>query len=432
MCVLLSIRVFNWKLGVGEVSSYDRTYTPTKRASSWRGPDSRTAGMLPWSSRGFCGVTERTKGSSCGGSADLKGSWALSPPAGASYLWACLSRCVACASCRYVSVSQKDRDCSWYSACSLETSLSGYTLEHHSYQVRHENGTTVRRVSSRLAKGGSAVVSTFESENIQVQSLSSDAVCLGAACMSWAAAHAACSGPGGWRSALPPPFSLERAHACGLTYGERSGTCSDYTTQPWSAFNRSLAWPPSELMRLQSTGTLDRLERADAMHGGPGLSTPASEPPPSRCSVTPELCLGFPRPGYVLTLTQSLCAHKNPAPRLLTRPRRAAPCRPIEQLPCSSARFEDGAVLRSFFSRADGSAIRGGSFLEMGAYDGNLESTTRFFEGCLGWRGVLVEAMPRLFRRVVAQPRSTLNLRLAACARHGWVSPSVTNPNPNP
>ena len=137
-------------------------------------------------------------------------------------------------------------------------------------------------------------------------------------------------------------------------------------------------------MRLQSTGTLDRLDRADAMHGVPGLSKPASEPPPSRCSVTPELCLGFPRPGYVLTLTQSLCAHKNPAPRLLTRPRRAAPCRPIEKLPCSSARFEDGAVLRSFFSRADGSAIRGGSFLEMGAYDGNTESTTRFFEGCLG------------------------------------------------
>eukprot|EP00964_Phaeocystis_antarctica_P138429 scaffold103103_cov67-Phaeocystis_antarctica.AAC.3 len=42
-------------------------------------------GMLPWSSRGFCGVTERTKGSSCGGSADLKGSWAVSPPADASY-----------------------------------------------------------------------------------------------------------------------------------------------------------------------------------------------------------------------------------------------------------------------------------------------------------------------------------------------------------
>jgi FkbM family methyltransferase len=58
----------------------------------------------------------------------------------------------------------------------------------------------------------------------------------------------------------------------------------------------------------------------------------------------------------------------------------------------------------------------------MGAYDGNSESTTRFFEGCLGWRGVLVEAMPRLFRRVVEQRRSSLNLRLAACERHGWVN----------
>ena len=143
--------------------------------------------MLPWSSRGFCGVTERTKGSSCGGSTDLKGSWEVSSPAGASFLSACLSRCVACSSCRYVSVSQKDNDCSWYRACSLETSLSGYTLGHRSYRVRHENGTTVRRVSSRLAKGGSAEVSTLESENVQVESLSSDAVYLGSAC--------ACPGP---------------------------------------------------------------------------------------------------------------------------------------------------------------------------------------------------------------------------------------------
>ena len=402
------------------------------RILSSRYGKTRGRDTLPWASRGFCGETQESQGSSCGGPADLMGSWALSPPPDASFLWACLSHCVTCSSCHYVSVSRKAKDCSWYRACSLTTPSAGYLprlfdLQHHSYQVRHDNGTTVRRIRSRMAKGGSAAISlsesTLESENVQVQSLSSDGVCLGDACMSWAAAHAACSGPGGWRSALPPPFSLEGALSC---EDGRNETCSDYATQPWSVFQRSLAWPPSELVRLQSSGILDRLDRADAMHGAPGRSKPANTPPPS-CSATPELCLGFSRPGYVLTLTQSLCpsgsyAQLQQLPRLLSRPRRTAPCRLIDRLPCSSARFEDGAVLRSFFTRADGGAIRGGSFLEMGAYDGNMESTTRFFEGCLGWRGVLVEAMPRLFRRVVEQRRSTLNLRLAACARHGWAN----------
>jgi FkbM family methyltransferase len=40
----------------------------------------------------------------------------------------------------------------------------------------------------------------------------------------------------------------------------------------------------------------------------------------------------------------------------------------------------------------------GGFYLEMGAFDGVTEANTRFFENCLGWRGLLIEASPRTFK----------------------------------
>ena len=252
--------------------------------------------MLPWNTRGFCGVTKENEGSSCAPS-DVKGSWAISRDAirgPVSFLNACLKRCVACDSCRYVSVSQKDKDCSWYRACPLlETSTAArsdwerthnYKLEHHSFQVKNENGTTVDRVRFRLAKG--PLAPTLESEGIRVESLSHDAVCFGATCMSWTAAHAVCSGPGGWRSGLPRPFS-----ACtwprdpGVLEGS---TCSGYATQPWVAFNRSLAWPPSKLARFHSSRLFERLERADAMHPPwPGVAVASSAHGPAGHTARP-------------------------------------------------------------------------------------------------------------------------------------------------
>ncbi len=147
--------------------------------------------------------------------------------------------------------------------------------------------------------------------------------------------------------------------------------------------------------------------------------------------------------GLVSTLTQSLCAAAAHRPHafdlhavsralgtapeingslgMAPKPGRAH-CTLVHQHPCSSARYEDGLVIRSFFSAADGHVLRDGRFLEMGAFDGAAESTTWALEGCHGWRGVLIEAMPSLFTRVIAQPRATLNLCLAACASHGWVN----------
>ena len=58
----------------------------------------------------------------------------------------------------------------------------------------------------------------------------------------------------------------------------------------------------------------------------------------------------------------------------------------------------------------------------MGAVDGVLESVTYLFERCLGWRGVLVEANPDIFNQLITNRPHALNLRVAACARHGYTN----------
>ena len=154
----------------------------------------------PWSSRGFCGITHEDHwlpGSNllCLQGKDTKGSWKLSArePIG-NLLKVCLAKCVACPRCHYISLSRGDRDCSWYTACpELRTRVGGYVLEHHTYQVRQVNGTTVDRVKRYLRKDAPQ---TFEDEGIKVEFQSGDAVCFGGRCVSWAAARSACRGPG--------------------------------------------------------------------------------------------------------------------------------------------------------------------------------------------------------------------------------------------
>jgi len=56
---------------------------------------------------------------------------------------------------------------------------------------------------------------------------------------------------------------------------------------------------------------------------------------------------------------------------------------------------------------------RDGLFVECGAFDGVTDSTCRFFEDTLGWRGVNVEPLPAAFDQLVHnRPRCT-NLQLA-------------------
>ena len=97
-----------------------------------------------------------------------------------------------------------------------------------------------------------------------------------------------------------------------------------------------------------------------------------------------------------------------------------APSRDAEAL-CGSDEFpmrvrsysqlnEDAELLqRYFWNRA------GGTFLEIGAYNGVWMSNTLLFEETYGWTGLLVEGNPRLFEECVKHRRKATRVKAAVC-----------------
>ena len=49
-----------------------------------------------------------------------------------------------------------------------------------------------------------------------------------------------------------------------------------------------------------------------------------------------------------------------------------------------------------------------GTYLELGAYDGSQESNSRFFDLCLGWKGLLIKRNPKKYQK-------TNNCKLPLC-----------------
>ena len=123
------------------------------------------------------------------------------------------------------------------------------------------------------------------------------------------------------------------------------------------------------------------------------------------------------RTGWLPSLTQSLYA------QTATRGRNNKHSGNLRPLACAQARYEDVAVLRSFFSDADGAPLHApnATFLEMGGFNGLVESQTWLFEHCFGWRGILIEASPDEFDRLLRNRPASLNLRLAGCSTEGTV-----------
>lgn len=74
---------------------------------------------------------------------------------------------------------------------------------------------------------------------------------------------------------------------------------------------------------------------------------------------------------------------------------------------------ESEYVYETFFQRPE--PKRNGVFLEIGGLDGVMFSNTLFFENCLGWSGVLIEANPANFNKLRHNRKSTHNLHMAAC-----------------
>ncbi|CAB9518639.1 expressed unknown protein [Seminavis robusta] len=60
--------------------------------------------------------------------------------------------------------------------------------------------------------------------------------------------------------------------------------------------------------------------------------------------------------------------------------------------------MEDKAIYKAFFKeRLTGT----GTYVEMGAFDGQSESNSRFYDLCLGWKGLLIEANPLTYQKTV-------------------------------
>ena len=67
-----------------------------------------------------------------------------------------------------------------------------------------------------------------------------------------------------------------------------------------------------------------------------------------------------------------------------------------------------------------------GLFVELGALDGETLSNTLLLERCFGFRGVLIEANPTNFAKLIAARRNATRLHSAVCAGGGTVTMSAS------
>uniref|UniRef100_A0A7S3V498 Methyltransferase FkbM domain-containing protein n=2 Tax=Chaetoceros debilis TaxID=122233 RepID=A0A7S3V498_9STRA len=75
---------------------------------------------------------------------------------------------------------------------------------------------------------------------------------------------------------------------------------------------------------------------------------------------------------------------------------------------------------------------RGGTFIELGAFDGLHETNSRFYEACLGWEGLLIEGNPVVYEALLANRPSAHRMSLApSCKEKGgrvqFADVAVTN-----
>lgn len=73
------------------------------------------------------------------------------------------------------------------------------------------------------------------------------------------------------------------------------------------------------------------------------------------------------------------------------------------------SRFHEDKIIYDLFknntipsSPGEESPLPRGTYVELGAFDGREESNTMFFDKCLGWDGLLIEAQSKSYEKVVA------------------------------
>ena len=118
--------------GEAEAGGPDRALAATSAAAA------RTFDAVSWllrSAEGFCGVTEDAASTAATCSQASQGQWPLAKPGanarhgnmhGKDWLSAtlrCQKLCAQCARCRYISISVRHGDCSWFESCDAPAGL---------------------------------------------------------------------------------------------------------------------------------------------------------------------------------------------------------------------------------------------------------------------------------------------------------------------
>lgn len=86
---------------------------------------------------------------------------------------------------------------------------------------------------------------------------------------------------------------------------------------------------------------------------------------------------------------------------------------------------EDRCIFSTFFSKGGRPPlVRDGTFVELGALNGNAFSNTLFFQRALGWNGLLIEAQPEEYALLSASGRCTGNT--SSLPRHKHKGAAVT------
>ncbi len=106
---------------------------------------------------GFCGATADNDPGDC--SQDAGGSWALGKQHSVSWPKAaevCITMCLGCRRCRFVTVSRRYAECSWFATCALDR-LQSIGADHRSGRVHRSDddaelpGVSLRRFASAWA-----------------------------------------------------------------------------------------------------------------------------------------------------------------------------------------------------------------------------------------------------------------------------------------
>eukprot|EP00238_Polyblepharides_amylifera_P005495 CAMPEP_0196581074 /NCGR_PEP_ID=MMETSP1081-20130531/32290_1 /TAXON_ID=36882 /ORGANISM="Pyramimonas amylifera, Strain CCMP720" /LENGTH=321 /DNA_ID=CAMNT_0041901171 /DNA_START=63 /DNA_END=1028 /DNA_ORIENTATION=+ len=64
---------------------------------------------------------------------------------------------------------------------------------------------------------------------------------------------------------------------------------------------------------------------------------------------------------------------------------------------------------------------RCGTFVELGGFTGTDLSNSLYFEETLGWRGVLIEAVPTNYETLRENRKNAINIAAAICPKHGFI-----------